>query len=270
MLSRGFATVGYDLLRNPKSVNNFELLRVENLSFAFSGLQALSSVGLSVHRQEVVGIVGSNGSGKTTLFNLISRFYKPQAGTIFFDGKDVTRLDSHEVSCAGVARSFQTPRLFDGLTVAENVEIALRGLVGRRGVLAALRQRRMESPTIVNPLLESLQLIEMRERLAAELSYGMRRRLELARCLALEPKLLLLDEPAAGLNSHESEELVDTLLGLRSKLGVSMVVIDHDMLFIQRVCDRIIVLNRGVVVAEGDFQTIFSNQATAGTYLGRN
>jgi branched-chain amino acid transport system permease protein len=232
------------------------LLAADTVEQSFGGVRALDGVSLSLVPREVVGLIGPNGSGKTTLLNAISGVHPPTSGKIHLDGQDVTGRSPDRMCDAGVARTFQHIRLFAGLTVQENLEVGLRDLPGRHRVAAA------------QELLEEQRLLEDANRWAGTLAYAQQRRLELARALATRPRFLLLDEPAAGMNRSESEDLLATIRNLPERYGVGVLVIDHDLHLITHLCTRIAVLNEGVKIAEGTPPEIQANEAVIGAYLG--
>ena len=233
-------------------------LRTIDVSVEFSGLHALEGVSLSVEPGEILGLIGPNGSGKTTLVNAITGQVPMAAGRVLCGAEDITGLSPREVSLRGVARSFQVVRLFNNLTVAENVEAAaLAHGAGRR---AARDKARM--------LLAEFGLEARAEDLAVGLSYGDKRRVEIARALAADPTFLLLDEPAAGMNEGETTGLLSILEGLPQARGLSLLIIDHDMGLIMRLCGRLHVLASGRTIAEGDKDSVRSNPVVIEAYLG--
>jgi branched-chain amino acid transport system permease protein len=233
-------------------------LKAESITKDFVGLRALDNVSVTLKPGEILGLIGPNGSGKTTLLNVISGLFAPTNGTIHIDGKDATAWPAHVIAQAGVGRTFQNIRLFGQLSVIENVEIS-----------ASVGDPKTDTTAFAMQLLAEFGLADFADRPAAALDYGAQRRLEIARALALRPRYLLLDEPGAGMNPTESNALLQELAKLRQRTGIGLLVIDHDMSLIMRLCDRIVVLNRGQMIADGDPKTIQSNPAVIEAYIGR-
>jgi branched-chain amino acid transport system permease protein len=233
-------------------------LAVQNITKRFVGVQALSDVSLKVHPGEIVGLIGPNGSGKTTLLNTMSGTFPPTGGAVGLDGRDVTGQRPHSLARAGVGRTFQNIRLFSRLTVLENVRVALaRGRTFGGGSAADAWE-----------LLAEFELADYAYRPAGTLAYGLQRRLEIARAMALRPTYLLLDEPAAGMNENEADALRETLVAVRQKYGVGILIVDHVLRVIMQVSDRVYVLNEGRVIAEGTPVEIQSNPTVIDAYLG--
>jgi branched-chain amino acid transport system permease protein len=237
-------------------------LKAESITKDFAGLRALDKVSLTLKPGEILGLIGPNGSGKTTLLNVISGLFAPTEGTVRIDGKDATTWPAHVIAQAGVGRTFQNIRLFGQLSVIENVEISAR-------VSEGIGDAKADPTAFALQLLAEFGLADFADRPAAALDYGAQRRLEIARALALRPRYLLLDEPGAGMNPTESNALLQELARLRQRTGIGLLVIDHDMSLIMRLCDRIVVLNRGQMIAEGDPKTIQTNPAVIEAYIGR-
>jgi branched-chain amino acid transport system ATP-binding protein len=233
-------------------------LLVENLTKDFVGLRALDSVSLRLERGEILGLIGPNGSGKTTLVNVITGFLQPSQGRIQISGVDITGWPPHKIAQLGLARTFQTVKLFLELTVLENVEVAAVSMGLSR---QPARQRAYD-------LLNSLGAVQLADLPAGALPYGQERRVEIARALATNPDFLLLDEPAAGLNEAESDELLQTLALIPDKIGCGLLIIDHDMRLIMRLCERLHVLSYGRTIGKGTPQEIRQNPAVIEAYLG--
>lgn len=249
------------------------MLEVRDLSMRFGGLLAVDGVSLDVREHEIVSIIGPNGAGKTTVFNCISGFYSPSGGSIRFDGSAVEKMPDHKIARLGMVRTFQHVRLFNSMTVLENLLVAQHRQVNRN-LLAGLfltpnyRKREKEVKERAAYWLKKVGLLEFANRTAGNLAYGQQRRLEIARCMVTQPKLLLLDEPAAGLNPRETRELDNLIVSLKEDYNVSVLLIEHDMSLVMGISDRITVVNQGRPLASGTPDEIRSNADVIKAYLG--
>ncbi len=253
---------------NPKPI-----LRVDEVSVDFDGLRALNRCSFEVRPGEIYAVIGPNGAGKTTLFNVVSGIYTPTEGRVFFLGRRVDRLRPSRISRMGMARSFQNLELFAGLTALENVLVGghrhmgygfLRSLAGG----LAVRRREERARSEARELLESLGIGDYADLRVEDLPYGVQKKVEIARALATRPKLLLLDEPAAGLNDAETQELMATIRRIRDERGITILLVEHNMRFVMGLSDRICVLNFGRILAEGRPEEIRTNPAVIEAYLG--
>jgi branched-chain amino acid transport system permease protein len=235
-------------------------LRAASVGVSFSGLRALESVDLEVEPGAIIGLIGPNGSGKTTLLNVLSGVLRPTDGRVWLDGKDVSGWAAYRLASHGIARTFQNIRLFKHLTVLENVEVG--------AALDPLRPRGAALRRAGRAMLAETDLLEVAHRRAETLPYGMRRRVEIARALATKPRFLLLDEPAAGTNESESDELRALIGLLRVKYGLGILVVEHDLRLIMRLADRITVLNEGRRIAEGSADEVRADPLVREAYLG--
>ena len=249
------------------------LLELKGVSLSFAGSKVLDAVDFDVPAGRIVSLIGPNGAGKTSLFNCITGFYKPQQGSIRFDGTEMLKLKPHRVTQLGIARTFQNVRLFREMTVLENVMSGQHSRT-RAGVIDAIlrlpSQRREEAEIrrIAEECLSFVGITEGWEREATTLPYGWQRRVEIARALATTPRLLLLDEPAAGLTSGEKEELIELIRRIRNERDICILLIEHDTGLVMRLSERVSVLDHGVMIAEGTPKEIQSNQRVIEAYLG--
>jgi ABC-type branched-subunit amino acid transport system ATPase component len=249
------------------------LLKANNLAKRFGGVTAVDDFSIEVDNEQIVGIIGPNGAGKTTIFNLLSKVYTPDTGAIFLDGKEVTGLTQMQIAVEGISRTFQNIRLFSGLNVLENVKVAC-DYKPRYSIIESilmLPRRFKGEAKISEEAMECLKLVGL-DHLAYEkpgnLPYGLQRRLEIARALAMKPKVLMLDEPAAGLNPEEVFGLVDFIRKIKSKLKISLIIIEHRMDLILELCDKIYVQDFGRTIAVGTPDEIQVNPAVLNAYLG--
>jgi branched-chain amino acid transport system ATP-binding protein len=250
------------------------LLELANVSKTFAGLSALAEVSFGLAQGTTTGIIGPNGAGKTTLFNAVTGVFPPNAGRIVFEGRDITTLAPEKRAVLGISRTFQHPRLFKSLTIEENVMLGRHGRSRAEFLASGLRlpwARREERDLRARALdtLELVGLADQRQRLATELPLGQQRYLEVARALASEPRLLLLDEPTAGLNEGETEAFRALALRIRDR-GVTLLVIEHHMRFIMNLCDEIVVLNFGRLIESGPPDRVQRSEAVIEAYLGRD
>ncbi|WP_071130207.1 ABC transporter ATP-binding protein [Enterococcus timonensis] len=248
------------------------LLEVEKLTKNFGGLQAVANVSLKIQRREILGLIGPNGAGKTTLFNLLTGVYAPTEGFIVFDGQNITKSKPNQIANLGVGRTFQNIRLFNQLTVAENIEVALHqqnaDLLSEIFRLPLFSQQQKIRQEKVAQLLEFFQLADYANLPANSLAYGLQRRLEIARALASAPKILFLDEPAAGMNPSETKELMDLILKIHDQYQIAIVLIEHDMKLVMNVCQRVCVLEYGRVIKNGTPYEVQNDPRVIAAYLG--
>ena len=249
------------------------LLEVNRLSISFGGLKAVDDFHVTIEKGQLYGLIGPNGAGKTTIFNLLTGVYKPNAGSIVLDGSNITGHKTIEINRRGIARTFQNIRLFRDLSVRDNVKAGLHNhyrystLEGILRLPAFFRTEKAMNEKAME-LLKVFGLEEEWETKASNLPYGMQRKLEIARALATEPKLLLLDEPAAGMNPNETKELMDTIQFVRSHFDMTILLIEHDMKLVSGICEKLTVLNFGQVLAEGKTRDVLSDPQVIKAYLG--
>lgn len=249
------------------------LLEVKNLGISFGGLRAVDNFNVSIEQGKLYGLIGPNGAGKTTIFNLLTGVYKPTDGMIELDGMDITGKTTIEINKAGIARTFQNIRLFKGLSVIDNVKIGLHNNHSYstiEGILRLPRYRKVEKEMHEKALelLKVFELDEEAETLASNLPYGKQRKLEIARALATNPMLLLLDEPAAGMNPQETQALMDTILFVKKHFNMTILLIEHDMKLVSGICEELTVLNFGQVLAQGETSAVLNNPEVIKAYLG--
>jgi branched-chain amino acid transport system ATP-binding protein len=249
------------------------MLETKNVTMQFGGLTAVSDFNIAVGDNEIVGLIGPNGAGKTTAFNIITGMYAPTKGAIVFEGKNIAGKKPHKITESGIARTFQNIRLFHEMTVLENI-LAACILRERPGLFESVLHlpgylaREKKAKNFALELLESVGLLDNKEDSAVSLPYGKQRRLEIVRALATEPRLLLLDEPAAGMNPQESAELMEFILDIRQRFNISVLLIEHHMQVAMGICQKLYVLDYGITIAEGPPAEIRKNQKVIDAYLG--
>ena len=249
------------------------LLEIKNLGISFGGLRAVDDFSITIEKGQLYGLIGPNGAGKTTIFNLLTGVYKPNMGTIQLDGMNITGKKTMEINRAGVARTFQNIRLFKELTVLDNVKAGLHNQYSYSTVAGILRlpkyfkvEKTMDEKAV--ELLKVFDLDKEKDYLASNLPYGKQRKLEIARALATNPKLLLLDEPAAGMNPNETKELMDTIRFVRDNFDMTILLIEHDMKLVSGICEELTVLNFGHVLRQGKTSDVLHDPEVIKAYLG--
>jgi branched-chain amino acid transport system ATP-binding protein len=248
-------------------------LAIQGLRLSFGGVIAVKDVDLNAHTGELMAIIGPNGAGKTSLLNCITGFYRAQQGKIIFNGKDITHLHTHELVGVGIGRTFQNIELFPGMTVLANMTLA-RHIHCRYSFIrsclysGAVRKEEIRHRQVLEEIIDFLEMQSIRKKTVGSLPYGMMKRVELGRALALEPRLLILDEPFAGMNMEEKEDMVRFLLELNQRWGLTMILVEHDMSIVMSIAQRIMVLNFGEKLGEGSAEEISANPDVIKAYLG--
>ena len=251
------------------------LLELSNLSLSFGGLAALMDISFELKEQELLAVIGPNGAGKTSAINCISGYYRPQGGEMRFNGRSILNLPVHCRAGLGIARTFQNVALFDGLTTLDNIMVARHIPLRPSPIWGALffgpeRRKEIKNRRVVEEIIDFLEIQHIRQQVVGSLPYGLRKRVELGRALAMEPRLLLLDEPMAGMNLEEKEDMARFIIDIFEEREVSMILIEHDMELVMDIADRIVVLDFGRVIAEGRPEAIGKNEDVIRAYLGED
>lgn len=257
-----------------RDVDKSPILEAQHLGIDFGGLTAVNEFNMAIGRTEIAGLIGPNGAGKTTVFNLLTKVYAPTRGTILLNGNDTSGKTVHQVNRMGIARTFQNIRLFDTMTVEENVKVGLHNTEAYSTLSGILRapaywRREREAHERALELLSIFDMQDLADHQAGSLPYGAQRRLEIVRALATNPSLLLLDEPAAGMNPSETVELMENIVKIRDTFNIAIMLIEHDMNLVMNICEGICVLNFGKVIAKGTAEEIQNNETVIEAYLGK-
>ncbi len=257
-----------------RDIDKQPVLEASHLGIEFGGLKAVEDFNLTIGKTEIAGLIGPNGAGKTTVFNLLTKVYQPTSGTVMINGKDTATLSAEQANRLGIARTFQNIRLFSNMSVEDNVRIGLHNQI-KYGMFSGIfrlpafwqQERKMHEKAL--ELLAIFGMQDMADYKAGSLPYGAQRRLEIVRALATNPCLLLLDEPAAGMNPHETEDLMSNIIKIRDQFQIAVMLIEHDMRLVMGICEGICVLNYGRVIAKGTAEEIQANPVVIEAYLGK-
>jgi len=250
-----------------------KVLQIKNIVLNFGGVRALAGVSLHVNKGEILGLIGPNGSGKSSLLNCINGFYRPDSGEIYFEGKDITHLPPYKIAQLGVGRTFQGIQLYVGMTTLQNL-LAGRHLKMKSNPLAAItywpwvHREEVEHRRVVEDIIDFLEIESARNQVVGTLGYGLRKRVDLGRALAIEPKILLLDEPTAGMNVDEKGDMVRFILDIRESMNIPIVLVEHDMEIVMDIVDRVVVLDFGHTIAVGNPEEIRTDPKVIKAYLG--
>ena len=257
-------------------MSNEIVVNIENLSLSFGGIRALNGVSTRLLKGEILAIIGPNGAGKTCILNCISRFYTPQEGRIFYKGEDITSLPTHAIAGRGIARTFQNIELFKGMTVLDNIKLGRHTFL-KSGIFSdilyygrTIREELKLRKEIEETIIDLLEIETIRKQVVGTLPYGLQKRVELARALAMRPEVLLLDEPMAGMNLEETEDMASFILNVNNMWGVSIVLVEHDMGVVMDISDHVCVLEFGMKIAEGVPEEIQKNPQVVRAYLGED
>jgi branched-chain amino acid transport system ATP-binding protein len=267
-------TYGEDLgLHGRVMAEKRSILEIKNINLNFGGLSALSGVNAEVKEHELLAIIGPNGAGKTSLFNCITGFYHPQEGGVFFSGKDITKMPSYKIAQMGIARTFQNIALYGGLSTLDNIMAARHIFMKTNFLTGAIYfgytvREEVRHRRVVEEIIDFLEIHHIRKQVVANLPYGLRKRVDLGRALALEPQILLLDEPMAGMNIEEKEDMARFIVDIFETRRIPIVLVEHDMDLVMDLADRIIVLDFGRKIADGDPETIVKTPKVISAYLG--